>query len=78
MITTIDQVNAVLSEDPDIDAAVFWRRVGIDPDLMHAVVAAYAQLADVPFSTAGALLETGATLAEAGLKSEREKEARSQ
>lgn len=67
MITTTDEVNAILNKDPEIDTNVFWRRVGIDPDLMIAVGKAHAIMADVTFSTAMALIETGATLAEAGM-----------
>lgn len=68
MITTTDEISQILNEDPDVDVGVFWPRVGIDPSLMMAVIKAHAIMAGIPEDTAGALLETGATLAEAGIK----------
>jgi hypothetical protein len=68
MITTLNEINEILDENPDIPLSEFWPSVGVEPEAALDMVAQMARLAGVNERTAGGLLESGATLAKAGLE----------
>lgn len=68
MITTAEEVTAILNENPEIPIEEFWPTVGIDPEIAKATIIAHSIMAGVSTMTAGGLIETGATLAKAGLE----------
>jgi hypothetical protein len=70
MIETSEEAEAILAEDPEVNPAVFWPRVGITKEAIYGVGRKTADVYNIPFSVAMATLEMGALLVERGLKEE--------